>query len=31
MSEIKHIARIAAPWPFETYAHLISRLKAAVI
>jgi len=26
MSEIKHIARIAAPWPFDAYAHLISRL-----
>jgi len=26
MSTIKHIARIAAPWPFEAYAHLISRL-----
>jgi len=26
MSEIKQIARIAASWPFEAYAHLISRL-----
>jgi len=24
MSEIKHIARIPAPWPFEAYAHIIS-------
>ena len=24
--EIKRIKRIAAPWPFEAYAHIISRL-----
>jgi len=26
MSEVKNIARIVAPWPFEAYAHIISRL-----
>jgi len=26
MSEIKRIARIAAPWPFDAYAHIISRI-----
>jgi len=26
MSQIKHIARITAPWPFEAYAHVISRI-----
>jgi len=26
MSEIKSIARITAPWPFEAYAHIISRI-----
>jgi len=26
MSEVKRIERIAAPWPFEAYAHIISRI-----
>jgi len=26
MSEVKSIARIAAPWPFDAYAHIISRI-----
>jgi len=26
MSEVKSIARAAAPWPFESYAHIISQI-----
>lgn len=28
MSEVKRIARVVPPWPFEAYAHIISPLSA---
>jgi len=26
MSQVKNITRVSAPWPFDAYAHLISRI-----